>query len=336
MRATQLRLSSTGALERAAIIVASLGSETAALVGQHLGERQVRAIAEVLARMSPVSIERRAEVLREFAQACAHSAPIGGPDYASEFMTAALGHQGGAGETATGSSPGVQRLYALNELKARTLWRLLERETAQTVAVIVTHLTAPKAADLLLEMPEELRAEVAYRAAHLAPLSPGALDALASAFDGAAPAGSGDRRSGDSLLDFLGDVVMELDAASCRSVLEGLKTRDESLYQAIDDRMFTFEDTLKLADRDLQVVLRSIEVKLVATALKGSPEGLRGRALDNLSQRAREVLLQEMELMGPIPLTDVSEAQREIAAAARALAQSGEIATDRAGVVYVE
>ena len=322
---------------RAAIVLASLGTEMAARVGEHLDERQVRALADVISRMPPVDSESRAAVLRDFAGACSGSAFIGGPEYASEFMSAALGPREGADRLAPAPAPGVQRLYALNELKPRSLWRLLEGETAQTVAVILTHLTAAKAAELLVEMPEDLRADVAFRAAHLAPLSPGALDALASAFDGAAAStGTADRRGSDSLFEFLVDVVTELDQEACRQVLAGIRERDASLCQAIDDRLFTFEDTMKLADRDLQTVLRSLDTKLIATALKGSPEPVRQRALENLSQRSQEVLIQEMELMGPTPLADVATAQRDVAAAARRMAQNNEIATDRSAVEYVE
>ena len=188
---------------RAAIVIASLGADMAARVGEHLDERQVRTLADIIARMPLVDTESRAEVLRDFAGACAGSAPIGGAEYASEFMTAVLGPRE-SDRLAPPPAPGVQRLYALNELKPRSLWRLLESETPQTVAVVLTHLTAAKAAELLVEMPEDLRADVAFRAAHLAPLSPGALDALASAFDGAtASTGATDRRGSDSLFEFL-------------------------------------------------------------------------------------------------------------------------------------
>jgi flagellar motor switch protein FliG len=328
----------TDAVRRAAIVLASLGTDVAARIGEHLEERQVRALADAIAKMPPISVESKAQVLRDFARMCAYSEPLGGADFASEFMTAVLGPRAGSDKPVeVQSTVGVQRLYALNELKSRSLWRLLEHETPQTIAVVLTHLTAQKAADLLLEMPEELRAEVAFRAAHLAPLSPGTLDALASAFDGAtASAGNADRRSADSLFEFLVDVVMELDVPSCRQILEDLKTRDTGLYQAIDDRIFTFDDTMKLADRDLQTVLRSLDLKLIAVALKGCSDSVRQRALMNLSQRAQDVLMQEMELMGPVPVTDVTAAQREVAATARKLAQSGEIATDRAAVQYVE
>ena len=160
---------------------------------------------------------------------------------------------------------------------------------------------------------------------------------MASAFDGAtASTGATDRRGRDGLFEFLVDVVMELDQPSCRQIIAGIRERDASLCQAIDDRMFTFEDTMKLADRDLQMVLRSLDIKLIAAALKGSAEPVRQRALANLSQRAQEVLVQEMELMGPTPLTDVTTAQREVAATARRMAQNNEIATDRSAVQYVE
>ena len=157
-------------ITRAAIVLASLGTEMAARIGEHLDERQVRALADAIARMPPVDTESRTAVLRDFAGVCAGSVTIGGAQYASEFMTAVLGSRGEADHLAPPPTPGVQRLYALNELKPRSLWRLLESETPQTVAVVLTHITAAKAADLLVEMPEELRPEVAFRAAHLAPL----------------------------------------------------------------------------------------------------------------------------------------------------------------------
>ena len=329
-------LSQDNGVRRAAIIIASLGTELAAEVCVRMSEDAVRAIANELARIEAMSSKERREVLKDFAEGCSDMQPVGGLEIAKELLSRTLGNDSSS-NLLLAHDDGLDRLRYLAEMDASVIGRRLEGEMAQTAAVILTQLSPTKAAGVLQEMPEERRREVLSRAATVRSLAPGALKALARGLgEMFAPSSVGDQPSTDDSLSFMIDVLTNLDQSTEETLLEELESVDAELAQQIRENLFTFEDVLNLPDRALQTVLRSVDDRVLAMALKGLEDDAGQRIRDNLSERASEALDEELEAMGPVRVSDVDGARSDIATQTRELAEAGDITIDYGDVEYIE
>jgi len=323
-------------LRQAAIIVSSLGEELAVEVCSRLPVGQVLALGEEIARLGRVPAEELNEVLRDFLGESDGATHLGGASYARHLLNQALGLRGAADQFRDPDSEGLRLLSKLNEVEPAVLHRALRDERRQTVAAVLSHLTPAHAGQLLSFFDDEVAADIAYRAAHLGSPSPGAMHCLAGALDkqlrsvltrtGSAP---------DVSVQLVVDLIGQLPPAKSKPVLDALARVDQGFGDEVAERIFTFEDLGKLADRDLQVVLRNVDMNVLVLALKGTPEEFRERIRSNLSSRGRQRLQEELELLGPVPVTQVQDAQRQIAQDARALADAGEISLDSGGIEYV-
>ena len=201
---------------------------------------------------------------------------------------------------------GLQRLDYLRDLDPPVLWRYLQNELPQTIAVVLSYLSPQKTAALLMLMPEELRAEIVARMALSGSPSPGALEAMA---DGVRELThtllARDTHGEAATPQFIADVISNMEMRAQKAVLEALRQRSPELAQEVDELVFTFEDVLKLDDRSLQLVLRNLDSKTIALALKNVSDAARERILSNMSSRAREAILQELELLGQVRVRDV-------------------------------
>lgn len=328
-------ISETTSLRKAAIIISALGEDLAAEVCAALPVTQVLALGEEISQLRHVPAQEFNEIIDEFVSLTGSATSVGGAAYARSLLDSTLG----AAQTASlqeADPDGLAILARLNELEPAVLWRVLRAENRQTIAAILSHLTASNAAQLLANMEGEPAADIAYRAAHLASPSPGAMQALAATLDmelrtthsrlGSTP---------DISLQFVVDLIGSMPPARGKQMLEALHGVDKEFGEGVAEQVFTFDDIITLSDTDLQVLLRQLEMSVLVLALKGTPPELRERAKQNLSQRGRERLEEEMEMLGPMPLSQVQDAQRQVCHQARALAEAGEIGLDSGGTEYV-
>ena len=324
-------------LRKAAIVVAALGEGLAVQVCTRLPVGQVLTLGEEIAKLDRVPASELGEVLADFVASAKESTRLGGTYYARQLLDGTLGLVHGAAQLQDNDPEGLTVLSRLNELEPPVLWRVLREEKRQTVAAVLSHLTAPRAGQLLSYFDESAAADIAYRAAHLSSPSPGAMQALAGALDlelRAAHARVGS--TPEVSVQFVVDLIGSMPPARSKQMLEALHEVDKGFGDSVAEQVFTFDDLANLADHDLQVVLRNVEMNVLVLALKGTPDELKERVKANLSKRGQERLDEEMEMLGPVPVTQVQDAQRQICHQARALAESGEINLDSRGVEYVE
>jgi flagellar motor switch protein FliG len=320
-------------LQKAAVVIVELGPDRAAAVLAHLKETEIEEVMAEVVRLQTVDAEVAQVVLAEFVDMVnAHSyASQGGLAFAEQMLR--------AGMDPARASEIMNRLKAtlvevpfqfLQRADARQLLSFLREEHPQTIALVLAHLPAPLAAVVLSGVTGELQGDVAHRIAVMDATSPDIIREVERALERrfSSVVGPGEMTTVGGL-EPLVDIINRSDRATERLILEGLESIDQALADAVRARMFVFEDIASLDDRSVQLVLRSVESADLALALKGVREDVRQAILRNISTRAAENLVEEIELLGPTRLTVVEEAQAKIVQSIRALEESGQIVLQR-------
>jgi len=320
-------------LRKAAIVLASLGHEVAAEVCRQMNEADAEVLLDEVAKLGTVAPEEQREALSAFRQHLGAARLLGGPTMAEQLMAAVLGPKRSRRRNPKQQSA-LGRLHALSSDPA-AVHRLLKAEAPPMVALVLAQLSPENAAQALEAWPKEERGELAWRMATLGQLAPGAVEAIAEALadrsylvdnDATANAGVG----------FVVKLLEDMDRGTTKELLEELRARDEALAAQVEEQLFTFEDVLRLPERAFQLVLRGIEHPTIARALKGAEAEMTQRVLSNLSTRGQEILKQEMDLLGPVLLSEVEAAQKEFVRKALELEESGELTLSAQKEVYVE
>lgn len=321
-----------GNLRKAAILLASLDRDLAAEICTHLPQDAVRPLAEEMANLGPVDPEEQGEVLEEFTSTAHRALSIGGADFAHSVLAQATGET-----TEFGSE--LARLRALAHRDIQMLWRIIQNETPQTIAVMISQLPAAKVAEILEFMDTERRGEIAYRTANLGTLAPGVLEILVDAIEGQVvrlrPEAT-EQEDQSSGLEFLVQVFEHLDRTLEKEILKALSNINEAFGEQVNEQLVTFEDIFSLEDKSLQALLRQIDSATLALALKRVARNLEQRVMDNLSTRARQILQEEIDLLGTVKVADVGVAQKTITDLARQLDEAGEISLRSGEDEYVQ
>jgi flagellar motor switch protein FliG len=203
---------------------------------------------------------------------------------------------------------------------------VLSREYPQTSALILSQLPPTQAAQVLLELPETLRAEVIMRLSRLDQISEEMLAELTQALKRELAGFEGSTQAQEMAgLDHTVQIFTKLDQSTENSLLEAIEERDEEIAQQIRERMFTFEDLLEVDDRGIQTLLRNIENKTLVLALRGTNDVMKDKFLRNLSKRVASSILEDLDTLGPVRLSEVERAQGSVADMARQLQERGEI-----------
>ena len=331
----------TGA-RKAALLLVSLSQERAARVLQALTETEVERVVAEIANMGPVEEPLVNQVMKEFitqAQRQFHT-PVGGVEVAKGLLSEALGSTAKAEALMSriGGTQMGQHFRALTALDSTVAASVLSREHPQTIALVLSKLPPERALAMLRELPEEVRGDIAYRLATLSPPSPETLRAVENGLERRilSAATSQRLRADSDPVKPLVEILARADAETERIILGRIDEVDPHLAQDIRQRLFTIEDLVKLEDKALQLLLRQVDTKELALALKGTSEAVRDRIYVNLSERASENLREEMELLGPQRLSDVEKARKEIVRTVRQLEQEGSIVLTRSTDDYIE
>jgi flagellar motor switch protein FliG len=215
----------------------------------------------------------------------------------------------------------------LHDLDAQSIANFIKKEHPQTMAVVLAYLDPKKALDVLQFLPKDIYAEVLERIAKLDRLSPGVVDEIGIVLDEEYRTIGGARRVGG--VNALAEIVMNAPPGLEKEFLERIEKQNPELAEEIKQRMFTFDDIVKIHDRYISVILREIDREVLLKALKGASEPVKRKILGAMSERARKVLQDELETMPPVRRIDVEKAQQEILKVIRRLEQQGEIVVPR-------
>lgn len=321
-------------IQKAAILMIALGTESSAQVVKHLSETEIEQLTLEMANVGKVSAEQRDYVVEEFHQMCIANDYIsqGGIEYARGVLEKALGENRAFEIISRLSSSLKMRPFDLvRRTDPKQLFSFIQGEHPQTIALIMTHLPSDKAATLLASLPSERQADVAKRIATMGRTSPEVLKEIEKVLErkisSLAPA---DYSTSGGIQNIV-DVLNRTDPGTLKVVMDFLEMDDPDLAEQIKRQMFVFEDIIMLDDRGIQLVLREVETKDLGLALKGSNPEVGQKILANMSSRAAQMLRDDMEFMGPVRLRDVEEAQQRIVKVIRKLEESGAIVISRGG-----
>ncbi|HTV10774.1 MAG TPA: flagellar motor switch protein FliG [Acidimicrobiales bacterium] len=327
---------------KAALLLISLGTDRAARIIKSLNEDEVEVVMSEIANIGLVDEPIVNEVIKEFVSKAQRQVrvPQGGVEVAKGLLSEALGNVAKAEAMMSKiSGPPIGTYFrALTALDSSVAASILAREHPQTIALVLSRLPAERGLAMLRDLPESLRGEVAYRIATLSPPTPETIKAVESGLESRIlSAATGQRLRVDTdPVKPLVEILARADAETERTIMARIDEVDEKLAQEIRQRLFTIEDLLKLEDKALQLLLRQVDTRELAMAMKGTSDVLRERIFSNLSERATENLREEMDLLGPQRLTDVEKSRKEIVRTVRQLEQEGSIVLSRETDDYIE
>jgi flagellar motor switch protein FliG len=313
--------------EKGALLLVSLGADEAAEVLKHLGPKEVQRLGSAMASLRAAPRERVETLLDELSSHASKGSPvIADEQMIRTMLTKALGDDRAANLISRilsgGDTAGIE---GLKWMDANTVADLIKNEHPQIIATILVHLEYDHAGDILKNFTERLRNDVILRIATLDGVQPAALrelnDALSRVMAGAASmkkTALGGVKTAAEILNFVG-------SAAETAIIDNVREYDADLAQKILDEMFVFENLIDLDDRGFQVLLREIQSDSLIIALKGAPPELREKVFKNMSQRAAEMLREDLESRGPVRLSEVEAEQKEILKTARRLAEEGQI-----------
>lgn len=310
------------------MLLMSLGEEHAASVLKLLPQSAVQALGEVMASLSHVKRSEVSEVLEEFhIETEQYSAlHLGSGSYLRAVLNNALGSDRAADVLDTifqadESASGIDRL---NQLEATEVVELIRDEHPQIITTLLVHMDRGKAADVLAQLPERVRHDAILRVATFGGVQPAALKELTEVL-GDMLGGQGVKRSRLGGVRAAAEIVNMMGSAQEESVIKHVREHDEVLAQKMIDEMFLFENLLDLEDRGIQLLLKEVESESLTIALKGAPKELLEKFLKNMSNRAAEMLREDIEVRGPVRVSQVEAEQKSILLIVRRLADSGEI-----------
>ena len=314
-------------LEKAALLLMTLGPDAAAGVLRQLGPREVQKLTMKMASMTPQSRETVEPVLIEVNEHFGKGTMIqSDDDQLREMLTKALGDDR-ANQLLSRMLSGSETagIESLKWMDAATAADLIKGEHPQIIATILVHLEYDQAGEILKNFDDRLRNDVVLRIATLDGVQPTALkelnDALTRMLSGATTvkkAAMGGVRHAAEILNFVGSTAET-------AVIDNVREYDPELAQKILDEMFVFENLLDVDDRGIQAILREVQSDSLIIALKGAPPELREKVFKNMSSRAAEMLREDLEARGPVRLSEVEAEQKEILKTVRRLAEEGQV-----------
>ncbi len=314
--------------QRAAILLMSLGEQEAAQVLQHMDAKEVQRVGQAMASVDEVTKQQVEAVITDFVSAIGNqtSIGVGTDDYVRKVLVQALGEDKASGmidRILLGRN--TKGLEALKWMEPRSISEMISGEHPQIIAIVLSYLEPDLAAEVLGQMPDEVRPEVMMRIATLDSIPPSALSELDEIMERQFSGQKNTKQSNVGGVKVAASILNFLDGTQEQEVIEFINSSNEDLATTIQDLMFVFENLAELTDKDLQVLLRDVPNDKLAIALKGADQRVVDKIMKNISKRAAEILLEDMEDQGPVRVSDVEAAQKEIISIARKLSEEGQI-----------
>jgi flagellar motor switch protein FliG len=315
-------------IQKSAILLLALGEEEAAEVFKYLGPKEVQKLGAAMASLSTVNREKVEQVLAEFRAKAEGQTALGADAaaYIKNVLTKALGSDRAASLIDRilhgGDTSGIE---SLKWMDSASVAELIKNEHPQIIATILVHLERDQAAEILGHFTERLRNDVILRIATLDGIQPTALRDLNEVLTRLITSPNNIKKSSLGGSRTAAEILNFMPGAAETSVLAAVRDFDPELAQKIQDEMFTFENILDLDDRAVQLLLREVQSESLIVALKGASPELREKIFKNMSQRAAEMLRDDLEAKGPVRVSEVEAEQKEILKIVRRLADEGQI-----------
>ncbi len=315
-------------IQKAAVALVAFGSEVSALVLKGMSEQELEKVTVEIANLRDVPAEIEEKVIEECHQVFIARQYIsqGGVDFAQQILEKAVGPKK-AREIMhrLESSIHSKGFSLLKDIDPKQLTSFLQNEHPQTISLILTQLNPSHAATVLSELAPELQGEVALRIATMEKIAPEILKEIEQTLEGHFEQTAGGEMSSSGGAKAIAEVLNLIDTSAEKNILQSLEAEDADLAAEIKNMMFVFDDLILLDDRSIQRLLKEIETKDIAVALKATAEEVKKKILSNVSERVAVMIEEEMEFMGPTRLSDVEAAQTRIVEAVRRLEEEGQV-----------
>jgi flagellar motor switch protein FliG len=321
-------------VDKAAIFLMTLGESTASQIIKYLGPREVQKIGTAMATLQNVSREMVKVSVDEFVVDMQKQTPlgIGNDDYIRKVLTDALGEEKAKSMIDRiligGSTKGLE---SLKWMDPRSVAELIRFEHPQIIAIVLSYLDPDQSAQVLSLLPENTRGDLMMRVATMDGVQPAAMKELNDMLEIQLRGGAQGQNSGMGGLKCAANILNFVDRSAEAKISEVISEHDPELAGRIQDLMFTFDNLSEVDDRGIQTLLREVSSDNLVLALKGADENIKGKIFKNMSQRAGDMLKEDLETRGPVKLSDVEAAQKEIITIARRLAEEGQISLGGAG-----
>lgn len=315
-------------VDKAAILLLSLGETDAAQVLQHMGPKEVQRVGSAMAQMRNVHRDQVEQVMTEFVEVVSDQTGLGvGADgYIRKMLTQALGEDKAGGLIDRillgGNTSGLD---SLKWMEARAVADVIRYEHPQIQAIVVAYLDPDQAGEVLSHFDHKVRLDIVLRVSALNTIQPAALKELNTILEKQFSGNSNTTRTTMGGVKRAADIMNFLDSSIEGPLLDSIRELDQDLSGKIEDLMFVFDNLSDVDDRGIQALLREVSSDVLVLALKGADDAIKEKIFKNMSKRASELLRDDLEAKGPVRISEVESAQKEILTIARRMADAGEI-----------
>jgi len=329
----------TEGARNAAILLLTLGEQDAAEVLKHLSARDVQAVGSAMAGLTSVTREEVEQVLNRLTEDVGRQTAfgVGTEEYIRKILTNALGESKAGGlidRILLGRSS--KGLESLKWMESRAIAELINLEHPQIIALVLAHLEPDQAAEVLGYLPPRTRADAVMRIATLDGVQPHALNELDEIMERQFSGSSNKLKSANvGGLKAAADILNSMETSREAELMSAIRSQDASLGGRIEELMFVFDDLAELDDRGMQTLLREVPSARLTVALKGAEPGIREKIFANMSKRAADMLRDDLEVSGPVRVSEVDAAQKEVLMIARRLADAGQLSLSGGGDEFV-
>jgi len=321
-------------LDQAAILLMSMGEKEAASVLKHLGPKDVQRIGTAMTRLENVPKNHVETVMGNFMEEARTITGLGvGSDgYIRNMLVEALGvDKAGSLVDRILLGGNTSGLDTLKWMDARSVADIIRNEHPQIQAIVIAHLDGDQSAEVLTNLPEKVRLDIIMRVASLDAVQPSALLELNTILEKQFSGSAGSQAKSMGGTKVAAEIMNNLEMSIEAELMDSIKEIDEDMGSTIQDLMFVFDNLKAVDDRGIQALLREVSSEVLILALKGADDDLQEKIFSNMSKRAAELLRDDLEAKGPVRLSDVEGAQKEILLIARRMADAGEISLGASG-----
>ena len=325
--------------QQAAVLLLMMGEDKAAEVLRHVGYDEVEKIGVAMAAIRDVDSDHAAAVCHRFQHELTQqtSLGVGAQGYMRNLLVNTMGEQTGStvADRLLGSKPS-QEFDSLKWMELDTIVQILRDEHPQIIAITLAHLDQGQSAKILGHLPADVQEDVLYRIANMDKIPEAAMQQLQSTLKAKLDVSTSFKAKSIDGASTAAGILNALDNETEMRILETLAKSDESLRTRLEELMFVFANLADLDNKGMQLLLREVTSEQLAVALKGADETLRDKVFGNMSKRAREILIEDMEARGPIKISEVEEAQKAILETAKKMADDGQISLTSSSDGYLE
>ena len=310
--------------EKAAIFLSAVGEDVAALILRNLDPEDIGKVSSYMSKIKKSDIESREDVFKEtLEKVTSGDVQVSGEEYVKNILTKGLG-----GEDAEKILEMVSKESPLESLKwvnAKTLSNYLSSEHPQTIALILCLLEPEQASEVITNLPEQLRNDVAMRVASTDRIPDSALEEIEAVLKVQLEMGKGREGKSFNGTKVIAEILNQCERGAEQEILDQIEEKDSEMAESIRELMLVFDDLEEIDDRGIQLILKELSTEDLSLALKTASDALKNKIFTNMSQRAAKILKEDMEAKGPVKVSDVENAQKNIVKVARKLNDEGSI-----------